>query len=209
MKTPGTRSPSQKPAAIQAAAQRLFLEHGLRQTSMDAVAAEAGTTKQTVYRYFGSKERLFVAVLESLVVERLHPGIVSTAPAGGGSSADEFEATLLRVANDILDHVLDPTYIALVRTLVAEAREFPGLAELYRTTAIEPMATALADLIGPTARSGAGAPAALRLYIAPIITYELEAMLGDPATVHARARDELPALVKLVVAAIKSPAESP
>lgn len=199
--------PSQKPAAIRAAAQQLFLRHGLQQTSMDAVAAQAGTTKQTVYRYFGSKERLFVAVLESMVVNHLHPDILSTAPADA-QSADELQDTLLRVAHEILDHVLDPTYIELVRILVAEARGFPELAELYRTTAIEPMAAALARLIGATRPEGAdrpsSVPAALRLYIAPIINYELEAMLGDPATVHERARNELPAIVKLVVTAIKT-----
>jgi AcrR family transcriptional regulator len=200
------RRPSRKPAAIQAAAQRLFLQHGLQQTSMDAVAAQAGTTKQTVYRYFGSKERLFVAVLESLVFDRVFPGVVSTHAAEGWTT-DELEDILLRVATEILDHVLDPTYIELVRILIAEAREFPELAEQYRTAAIEPIATALADLIG-SSMPGTGDPtsvqAALRLFIAPIITYELDAMLSDPATVHERARAELPALVKLVVIAIKT-----
>jgi AcrR family transcriptional regulator len=198
--------PSRKPAAIRAAAQRLFLQHGLQQTSMDAVAAQAGTTKQTVYRYFGSKERLFVAVLESLVFDRVFPGVVSTHAAEGWTT-DELEDILLRVATEILDHVLDPTYIELVRILIAEAREFPQLAEQYRTAAIEPMATALADLIGssmPEASDPTSVQAALRLFVAPIITYELDAMLSDPATVHERARAELPALVKLVVTAIKT-----
>jgi AcrR family transcriptional regulator len=204
--TSAGRGPSQKPAAIRAAAQRLFLQRGLQQTSMDAVAAEAGTTKQTVYRYFGSKERLFAAVLENLVVDRLRPDLLRTVPADARPDAD-LEGTLLRIAYKILDHVLDPTYIELVRILVAEAREFPELAELYRATAIEPMAAALAELIGAAFPEDAGrpgaVPAALRLYIAPIINYELEAMLDDPATVHKRARAELPALVKLVVTAIR------
>jgi AcrR family transcriptional regulator len=173
---------------------------------MDAVAAKAGTTKQTVYRYFGSKERLFVAVLENLVVDRLEPDLLRTVPADA-QPEDDLESTLLRIAYKILDHVLDPTYIELVRILVAEAREFPQLAAMYRATAIEPMAAALADLIGATLPGNAGrhsvVPAALRLYIAPIINYELEAMLDDPATVHKRARTELPALVKLVVTAIR------
>lgn len=207
MNTPNPRMPSQKPAIIRAAAQRLFLQHGLQQTSMDAVAAEAGTTKQTVYRYFGSKEQLFVAVLKSLVVERLQPDIRGTLPTEPQPDG-ALEDTLLDVANRILDHVLDPTYIELVRILIAEAREFPELAELFRTTAIEPMARALTELIAVTAPNDPDrpntTPAGLRLFVAPILNYELEAMLGDPASVHTRARSELPALVKLVTTAISA-----
>lgn len=208
MNTSQAGRPSRKPAVIRAAAQRLFLQRGLQQTSMDAVAAEAGTTKQTVYRYFGSKERLFVAVLEDLVVDRLHPDLLRAVPAEARPE-DDLEGTLLTIAHKILDHVLDPTYIELVRILVAEAREFPRLAAMYRTAAIEPVAAALADLIGESPPEDVGrpgsVPAALRLYIAPIITYELEAMLDDPAAVHERARSELPALVKLVVTAVRAP----
>ncbi|MPZ89595.1 MAG: TetR family transcriptional regulator [Nitriliruptorales bacterium] len=207
-----TRRPSQKPAAIRAAAQRLFLQHGLQQTSMDTVAAEARVTKQTVYRHFGSKEQLFVAVLKSLVVERLHPDLLEAVPAGAQSGA-ELEDTLLTVANNILDHVLEPTYINLVRILVAEAREFPELAELFRTTAIQPMAAALTNLLGTPLNEDADhpgtVPAALRLFIAPLINYEVEAMLGDPTTVHKRARAELPAVVKLVATAIKASPDPP
>ena len=48
------------------AAGRLFLENGFVAVSMDAVAQEAGVTKQTVYRYYRSKEKLFEAVQKSL-----------------------------------------------------------------------------------------------------------------------------------------------
>ncbi len=40
------------------AAQRLFAVQGIEGTSMDAVAAEAGFTKRTLYQYFASKEAL-------------------------------------------------------------------------------------------------------------------------------------------------------
>jgi AcrR family transcriptional regulator len=46
------------------AAKQAFLEKGLDETSMDDVAAYAGTTKPTVYAHFKSKEELFAAMLE-------------------------------------------------------------------------------------------------------------------------------------------------
>lgn len=45
------------------AAQRHFYEHGLERASLDAIAADAGVSKMTVYSHFGSKEGLFQAVV--------------------------------------------------------------------------------------------------------------------------------------------------
>ncbi len=46
------------------AAKRVFLEKGLDASSIDDVAALAGTTKPTVYAHFKSKDELFSAVVE-------------------------------------------------------------------------------------------------------------------------------------------------
>jgi len=47
-----------------AAAARLFCRHGINAVGVDAVVAEAGTAKATLYKAFGSKEKLVEAVLE-------------------------------------------------------------------------------------------------------------------------------------------------
>ncbi|HEY8522106.1 MAG TPA: TetR/AcrR family transcriptional regulator [Gammaproteobacteria bacterium] len=49
---------------IFAAARKLFYQQGIRGVSVDAIAAEAGTTKVTLYRVFASKDDLLVQVLE-------------------------------------------------------------------------------------------------------------------------------------------------
>jgi len=46
------------------AASRLFCRQGINATGIDAVLREAGTAKMTLYKLFGSKERLVEAVLE-------------------------------------------------------------------------------------------------------------------------------------------------
>lgn len=46
------------------AARDLFYRHGLRGVSVDTIAAEAGTTKVTLYRVFSSKDDLIVQCLE-------------------------------------------------------------------------------------------------------------------------------------------------
>src|SRR5947209_3948119 len=46
-----------------AAARDVFTREGYTGTSMDAVAAEAGASKRTVYQYFADKEELFGATM--------------------------------------------------------------------------------------------------------------------------------------------------
>lgn len=46
------------------AAKKLFYRSGIRGVSVDAIAAEANTTKVTLYRVFNSKDDLIVQVLE-------------------------------------------------------------------------------------------------------------------------------------------------
>ena len=50
---------------IRAGAQRLFLKLGYERTSMDAIAAEARVSKQTLYRYYQTKDALFIDILDA------------------------------------------------------------------------------------------------------------------------------------------------
>lgn len=50
-------------------AKELFFEFGYRATSMDQIAEESGISKMTIYRYFSSKEELFIKVVLSLMDE--------------------------------------------------------------------------------------------------------------------------------------------
>jgi len=50
------------------AASRNFSAHGLERASVDAIAAEAGVSKMTIYSHFASKDGLFEAVLRDRAV---------------------------------------------------------------------------------------------------------------------------------------------
>jgi AcrR family transcriptional regulator len=47
------------------AATRLFCKYGINATGVDAIIAEAGTAKTTLYKLFGSKSELVHVVLEA------------------------------------------------------------------------------------------------------------------------------------------------
>jgi AcrR family transcriptional regulator len=97
---------------ILAAARESFTRHGVRRTTMDDVAAAAGVTRTTVYRYFGDRRELIRAALEDVldrvsdVVEALdrtqNPSVdaylaaigetLTSLPAGLGGAFDELAA---------------------------------------------------------------------------------------------------------------------
>src|SRR5207244_1010955 len=64
---------ARKRQAILDAATTIFLRQGYLGTSMDEIAARAGVSKQTVYKHFADKERLFVEIVVATVDEISDP----------------------------------------------------------------------------------------------------------------------------------------
>ncbi|SFN53793.1 TetR/AcrR family transcriptional regulator [Variovorax sp. OV329] len=79
------------------AAQRHFNEHGLERASVDAIAADAGVSKMTVYSNFGSKEGLFQAVVSDRTA-----AVVAGFPGAGTLDPDQPEKVLLEIGKRFL-----------------------------------------------------------------------------------------------------------
>lgn len=104
-------------AAVLAAAGALFREHGVEAVSMDAIAAAAGVGKGTLFRRFGDKAGLAVALLdeqERAVQEALLFGPAPLGPAPLGSVGTATSRERLRAFVDAyLDYLL--AHLDLVR----------------------------------------------------------------------------------------------
>lgn len=68
---PGRPKDPAKRKAILEAAETLFMRNGYDGSSMDAIAAEAGVSKLTVYSHFTDKEKLFAEAVKSKCEEQL------------------------------------------------------------------------------------------------------------------------------------------
>jgi AcrR family transcriptional regulator len=64
----GPRDPERTSASILAAAVVEFTEKGYAGARIDAIAAKAGANKRMIYHYFGDKDGLYLAVLESAYI---------------------------------------------------------------------------------------------------------------------------------------------
>lgn len=113
-------------------ATRLFIEQGYPATSIEQVAAAAGSGKQTIYRRFGSKEGLFQAVLK-----RQADRLVELALAAETRRPNPVDA-LKESCSSFLDYVLQPDMVKLQRVLVAEVGRFPGLGDYLLQTCMRP-----------------------------------------------------------------------
>ena len=121
---PGRPKSAQKAEAIMEAASLQFVKHGFDGTSMDAVAAEAGVSKQTVYSHFGSKEDLFAAVVSAKVRQ------YGLAEADMGLDKG-LRPGLETIGRRLLDLILDERVLAATRMIIGESTRHPNIARLY------------------------------------------------------------------------------
>jgi AcrR family transcriptional regulator len=126
------RRKDERPAEILEAALAVFAERGYSATRMDDIARRAGVTKGTIYLYFESKE----AVFQSLVSESIGStiGVMTVAAESfAGSAAD-----LLRmVLRGIGTFIRESDRVVLPKIFIAEAGNFPALAEFYRREVVD------------------------------------------------------------------------
>ena len=106
----------------------MFLNNGYPGTSMDEIAALARVSKQTVYKHFADKERLFVEIVINTVNEISDPvyeEVLNLADTG------DIEADLRDLARRLLKGVMKPRLLQLRRLVIGEASRFPALGQTF------------------------------------------------------------------------------
>ena len=111
------------------AARVTFLAEGF-DVSMDVVAAAAGTTKVTVYKHFGNKEALFVAVIDAELDRALDEPDRLVASRLARSS--DLRECLVSACRAWVAGIAAPDMISLRNLVVGESRRFPGLGQAWR-----------------------------------------------------------------------------
>jgi TetR/AcrR family transcriptional regulator, mexJK operon transcriptional repressor len=199
-----------KRAQIRDAAQRLFLDQGYAATSMDAVTAAAGVSKQTVYVYYPSKRALFADVLEQASVGHPEFQALDYLRTARPASQTELQEVLTQFARRVVQTMLQPEYISLLRVLIPEIRSHPELSELFREVVARRSLQSVEQLLEGAAHRGVighvDTDAAARLFIGPLLTYlVVDGLLSahEPAQQPDAARIE--SIVALLVAALPPP----
>ena len=143
------QDPTDKGQAIVEAAARVFLKQGYGAASMDAIAAEAGVSKQTVYSHFGAKEALFEAIIQGKCRELMPPDSLKW------SAGQDHEKILRLFAHRFLMTILAAPSTALFRVVVAESVRFPELADVFYRAGPATACDYLAGYLGKLHEAGA------------------------------------------------------
>ena len=153
------RRPEARPAEILAAALEGFAERGSQGARLEEVAKRAGVSKGALYLYFETKADLFRAV----VVDAISPNIERVKAV---AAADLPLEQVVRMALPMLARqvVSDRRITGVVKLVIAESRNHPELATIWRESVVEPGVQLMSGLIAAAQARGEVRPGDPRLF---------------------------------------------
>ncbi len=122
-------------SAIEAAARRRFAEVGYPRTTMRAVAADAGVDARLISHFFGSKQELFVAVVElPFEPEPTFEALLSGGDAHVGARLADFVLGMLERPE------ARSTILGVIRAAASEEAAAEQIRQLLATRLLVPLA---------------------------------------------------------------------
>lgn len=119
--TDAARANPERAQKIIDGARAVFVEHGFDGASVDDIAAQAGVSKATLYRYFPDKRQLFRAFVAAECENQARQTFV--VDAGEAST----EAVLRQIAQHFTRFVLSDVAVEMFRVAFADVRRFPEI----------------------------------------------------------------------------------
>ncbi|MGH3734485.1 MAG: TetR/AcrR family transcriptional regulator [Micromonosporaceae bacterium] len=142
---------ARKRRAILDAARSVFLRKGYAGTSMDEVAALAAVSKQTVYKQFTDKERLFTEIIHGVIGDAEESSVEIFDELTG---SEDLPDALRRFAREHLAVVMGPEVVRMRRVIIGEADRFPDLARTWYDRAPARAERIFADCFAELTRQG-------------------------------------------------------
>src|SRR5262245_32738364 len=133
---------ARKRQTILSAGRDLFLSNGYQGTSVDQIAASAEVSKQTVYKHFGDKQELLLAIVNTALESTVTPFLDRIAKV---AETDDLEGDLADLAGDYLRAVLQEPVVQLRRLVMGEPNRLPAPAHFDYERAPAPAIAAFAD----------------------------------------------------------------
>ena len=161
---------------IRQGAQRVFLQRGFAGASTDAIASEAGVSKQTLYAYYPNKETLLSGVLGHLIGEDPRNQLPPIEGMSLGTS-EEVRWALGSLAQGLIASLMQPDYLALMRVVIAETPRLPQLGSLFKSAVPKQVLGNVSEIL-KTARAGGivgevDTDSASRMFVGALLTYAI------------------------------------
>jgi AcrR family transcriptional regulator len=148
----GPRDPERTSASILAAAVAEFTEKGYAGARIDAIAERSGANKRMIYHYFGDKDGLYLAVLESAYI-----GIRSAEAALKLADLEPVQAIEKLVAFTWDYFIAHPEFLSLLATENMHRARF--LKQSKRVLELHsPLVSSISDVLRRGAKAGVFRP---------------------------------------------------
>ncbi|HEY9906167.1 MAG TPA: TetR/AcrR family transcriptional regulator [Thermosynechococcaceae cyanobacterium] len=148
-----------------------FLRDGYAATSMARIAATAGVSKETLYTYFESKEKLFAAIVQYTAEQHLQQ-VFASEPL----PPDPVEQLRMLAAKSVTPENLDPMRMNFYRLIVGESGRFPDLARFYVEHFEKPGLEVSANLLQATPQLRSSDPQAVAWIISGTLSHYYQMM---------------------------------
>lgn len=125
LRLPGRPKDLEKREAILDAAQALFAQRGVDGCPIEAIAAQSGVSKVTVYANFGDKAKIFDAIVQR-ETDRL-----SRALACASAEGATLEERLTRFGVALVEMMTAPCHLALDKAVSLEAQRNPDIGKRF------------------------------------------------------------------------------
>jgi TetR/AcrR family transcriptional repressor of mexJK operon len=193
---------------ILTAARSLFLNRGYAGTSMDLVTSEAGISKQTLYRYYATKESLFSDLLSQVIHELTDEKQPLLASLPLPENREQLYDILLMMARVIAAKLNDPLYLSILRIVFSESVRFPEISKLLLESF--PKSTGvLTDLLKRCGQTGlvkledGDVEMSMRMFVGPLIAHAVfGGLLSGAVAPEPMPEEELKRLCRIYAASI-------
>ena len=140
MESPAEKRSDRKHREIMQAATALFVAQGYDGTSMDDIAAKAGVSKQTIYKHFADKDRLFseIVLATNQKVDHVVGLVLSTL-----NNTEDLVGDLGKLGRNFLEALMDEELLQVRRLVIANADRMPSLGRQWYEDGFERVTTAL------------------------------------------------------------------
>lgn len=135
--------------AIIDAARRQFTREPFERVSLDAVAAEAGVSKVTIYSHFPNKEALFIAAIGAGCAT-----VFDRVDLEAGAAADSLDETLTQLGLDFLEMIFDPEVDRLHAVILGEGPRHPELPKMFYEMVVVRSTRTLANFLAAQVECG-------------------------------------------------------
>jgi AcrR family transcriptional regulator len=142
------RDPARCQRILEAASSH-FSAHGLERASLDAIAAEAGVSKMTIYSHFASKEGLFAAVVRDRAVR-----ILGGLPGAEALDPKHPRKALLAIGAQFLTMAREAEALGKIRSVYGAAGAQPEVCRAFYREGPDRLIEELAAYVRRANRAG-------------------------------------------------------